>query len=81
MPGTSSRTVKDPEDDGHPCIELHLHETVRDGIADVLEMHGGALDENADGNDGVQRLAGNVCGGGGEAATKEIGRGCVRLGL
>jgi hypothetical protein len=38
---------KDPEYDWHARVELHAHECVRDALADVLEMHGRALDEHA----------------------------------
>ena len=39
---------KDPKYDGHARVELHAHECVRDALANVLEMHGRALDEYAD---------------------------------
>lgn len=47
---------EDAEDDGRAAVELDAHERLRHGVADVLEVHRRALDEHADGDDGVERL-------------------------
>lgn len=69
---------EDAEDDGDAGVELDAHEAVGDGVGDVLKVHGLALDEDADGDDGVEGggaggagEGGQVCGRGGE----EVGRG------
>lgn len=50
-----------PENNRHTRIELHTHEAGRDGVADVFKVHCRALDEDADGDDGVEGLGGH-CG-------------------
>ena len=45
-----------PKDDRTAGVELHPHEPVGDGVGDVLKVHGAALDQRADGHDGVERL-------------------------
>lgn len=48
-------------------VELDAHEALRHGIRDILEVHRLALDEDANGNEGVE----GGCGSGGRG-----GRGC-----
>lgn len=45
---------QDAEDDGHAEVEADAHEALGDGVGDVLEVHGLALDQHADGDDGVE---------------------------
>lgn len=45
----------------HARVELDAHQAVRDGLGDVLEVHGLALDEHADGDDGVEGAGGCLC--------------------
>ena len=52
-----------PKHDRHAAVELHAHEAVRHGVGDVLEVHGLAFDQHADGDDGVEGTGG-VAGGG-----------------
>lgn len=42
------------KDDGDARVELDAHEALAGGLGDVLEVHGLALDEHADGDDGVE---------------------------
>ena len=63
---------EDAKDDRHARVELDAHERVRHAVADVLEVHRRALDEHADGDHRVERLARHVrhrdltrCGRGG----------------
>jgi len=51
------------KDDGHAGVELHAHQPLRDGVGDVLEVHRLALDQHADGDDGVERARGLRRGG------------------
>ena len=53
---------KHAEDDGNARVELHAHERVRDGLADVLEVHRRALDEHAYRDHGIEGLMGHVDG-------------------
>lgn len=53
---------EDAEDDGDAEVEADAHEALRHGVGYVLEVHGLALDQDADGDDGVEGLG----GGGGE---------------
>ena len=67
---------EDPEDDRHASVELHAHERLRDGLADVLEVHSCALDEHPDRDHRVEGLV--LCGRGdrgGCSATASDGRG------
>lgn len=64
---------EDAEDDGDARVEPHAHEAVGDGVGDVLEVHRLALDEDADGNDGVEGTARG--GSGGERSEVGSGRG------
>lgn len=74
---------EDAKDDGDPGIESDPHEGVGDRVGDVLEVHGGALDEDADRDEDVVRLrgAGGGCGAGeggegdGGRRGEEVGRG------
>ena len=68
LPTTDARTLQclvvrergeHTEDDGNSSIELDAHKRVRNGFADVLEVHRGALNENADGDNRVERLVGD----------------------
>lgn len=45
---------QDAKDDGCAGLELDIHQALGDGLADVLKVHGGTLDEAADGDDGVK---------------------------
>lgn len=45
---------QDAENDGHAEVEADAHQALRDGVRDVLEVHGLALDQHADGDDGVE---------------------------
>ena len=42
------------KDDRHAGVEGDAHEAVRDGVADVLEVHCAALDQDADGDESVE---------------------------
>ena len=53
---------EDPKDDRHARVELHAHERLRDGLADVLEVHGCTLDEHPDRDHRVEGLV--LCAGG-----------------
>ena len=74
------------EDQRHARVELDAHQAVRDRLGDVLEVHGLALDEHADGDDGVEGPRGRlgllcerrqVCRAGAEEiACAEGGGGC-----
>lgn len=59
---------QDTKDDGRAGLELDVHQPLRHGLADVLKVHGGALDEAADGDDGVK-------GGGGCGRGRRLGLG------
>lgn len=54
---------QDAKDDGDTGVELDAHEAVGDGVGNVLEVHGLALDEDADGDDGVKGSSGGAAGG------------------
>lgn len=54
------KTREHTEDDGRASVELDAHEGLADGIADVLKVHRRALDEHADGDDGVEGLLAGV---------------------
>lgn len=54
---------QDAKDDGDAGVELNAHQAVGDGVGDVLEVHGLALDEDADGDDGVKGACGGAAGG------------------
>lgn len=45
---------QDAKDDGDARVELNAHEAMRDSIRNVLKVHGLALDQNANGNNGVE---------------------------
>jgi hypothetical protein len=49
------------KDDGDAGIELNAHEAVGDGIGDVLEVHGFAFDQDADGDHRVEGLGWHRC--------------------
>ena len=58
---------EDAKDDGDVGVELDAHEAVDGGVGNVLEVHGLALDEHTDGDDGVEgaaRAGGSGCCGG-----------------
>ena len=68
---------EDTEDDGDAGVELDAHQAVGDGVRDVLEVHGLALDEDTDGDYGVKGTVGagagergEVGGGGGEQVAR-----------
>ncbi len=42
------------EDDGHASVQGHPHESLRDAVGDVLEVHGLAFDQNSDGDQRVK---------------------------
>ncbi|KAI9053454.1 hypothetical protein LZ554_002412 [Drepanopeziza brunnea f. sp. 'monogermtubi'] len=60
------------KDQRDASVELDAHQALGDGIGDVLKVHGLALDQDADGDDGVEgargggRLALGVEGEGGQ---------------
>lgn len=69
---------EDAEDDGDARVEGDAHEAVGDAVGDVLEVHRLALDQHADGDDGVEGAAGRGgrCQGGqvrGRAAQEVAG--------
>lgn len=45
---------EDTEDDRNASVELGSHEAMGDRVADVFKVHGGTLDEDPDGDDGVK---------------------------
>ena len=47
------------KDDGNAGIELNAHEAVRDGVGYILEVHGFAFDQNADGDHHIKGLGGH----------------------
>lgn len=47
----NSKQAKDNRD---TRIKLHTHESLADGVGDVFEVHGCALDEHADGDDRIE---------------------------
>lgn len=78
---------QEAEDQRHPRVELHAHQTLRDGFGNVLEVHSLALDQHADGDDSIKRRGGCPCGSGGQggqvggAGAEQVsgaegGRGC-----
>ncbi len=71
--GEGLRVVEDGEDakdDGDARVELDAHEAVRDGLGNVLKVHRVALDEDADGDDGVKRRRGGGARRGGEVGRR-----------
>ena len=44
------------KDDGNAGVQLNAHEAVGDGVRYVLEVHGFAFDQNADGDHRVEGL-------------------------
>jgi hypothetical protein len=81
---------QESENQRNTSVELYAHETLRDGIGDVFEMHGLALDQHANGDDSIEGAGGSgsgaclveveggqVCGRGAEqVAGAEGGGGC-----
>ena len=71
---------QDAEDDGHAEVEADAHQAMRHGVGDVLEVHGLALDQHADGDDRVEGLLRGGRGGRGRrrqvrrATPQQIGR-------
>jgi len=64
------------EDQGNARIQLHAHEALGNAIGNVFKVHGFALDETADGDDGIEGGGGAGRGGlGGEGG--EIGGGAA----
>lgn len=45
-----------PKDDRYARVQLHAHETMRDRIGDIFEMHGLTFDEYSDCDDRIERL-------------------------
>lgn len=54
---------QDAKDDGDADVELDAHEALGGGVGNVLKVHGLALDEHADGDDGVKGPAAGVAAG------------------
>jgi hypothetical protein len=54
---------QDAKDDGDTCVHLDLHESMRNTVTDVLEMHGCSLNKNTDGYNGVKWCVGHENGG------------------
>lgn len=50
-------TGQHSEDDRNAGLEVELHQLVGHRVADVLEVHGGALDEHTNGDHRIKRLA------------------------
>lgn len=48
------QTREHTKDDGRSSVELDAHEAMADSIGNVLKVHGRALDEDANGDDGVE---------------------------
>lgn len=48
------KSGKDTKDHGGTGVELDAHEAVAHGVTDVLKVHGRALDEHTDSDDGVK---------------------------
>lgn len=53
---------KDAEDDGDAEVQANAHEALRHGVGDVLKVHRLALDQHADGDDGVKGSRGRRVG-------------------
>lgn len=45
---------KDTENDGHARVERHAHQALRHRVGNVLEVHRLALDQHANGDQGVE---------------------------
>lgn len=45
---------QDTENDGDASVKLDTHQALAGRLGDVLKVHGLALDENANGNDGIK---------------------------
>lgn len=78
-----------PKDNGHTGIQLHTHQPMGNGVADVFKVHRGALDEASDGDGsgegagGCDGTAGFGRGLGGRVASEEVdevGGGCSQEG-
>lgn len=67
------QTGQKPKHDGHTTVQLHAHQAMRGRLGDVLKVHGIALDEDADGDDG-----GEWSGGRGRLAVVIVLIGCRR---
>lgn len=65
---------EDAEDDGDARVELDAHEAVGDAVGDVLKVHGLALDEDANRDDGVKG-GGRGRGGAGRGGGGGVGEG------
>lgn len=76
---------QDAKDDGDARVEADAHEALGDGVGNILKVHRLALDEDADGDDGVKGLAaGGVGGEGGQVrggGAEEVAGRCAGAGL
>lgn len=54
---------QDAEDDRDAEVQTNAHQALGDGVGDVLEVHGLALDQHADGDYGVEGPRGRVVDG------------------
>ena len=70
---------EDTKDDRDASIECDTHERMRYALGNVLEVHGRALDEHANGNHGVEWLAGHGRRNRGRRLTKSGGTGSGRI--
>lgn len=63
---------QDAKDDGHARVERDAHQALRHRVGNVLEVHRLALDQHANGDQGVERLRRHR-GRGGVAQRGEVG--------
>lgn len=52
---------EDAKDNGHTGVEGDTHQTVGDTLGNVLKVHRLALDQHANGDDGVERPGRSRC--------------------
>ncbi|QFZ29567.1 hypothetical protein EJF18_60077 [Clavispora lusitaniae] len=52
-----SKTGQNTKDHRDSELKVEFHQLVGDGVADVLKVHGGALDQNTNGDHGIKRSA------------------------
>lgn len=64
---------QETEDDGDVLVELQPHESVRYGVGDVLKVHGAALDQDTNGDDGVKGSGRGTRLGGGFSGSFQVG--------
>ena len=64
---------------GDPAVEANAHESLGDCVGDVLEVHGLALDQNADGDHGIKGARSSGVGGGRWEGGQVRGRGAEEV--